>query len=194
PPPRPGARRVLGDRRAEGRFLLRLAGHDARILERLELTGQELAAVGDAEEVVLGDACVLLRAGGEVLKLDLLPPEIPQDEGVLDVAQEAEMVEGVEAARRARVADDDRQVAVAAARLAPGEVVLGLERLAALVDAEEGDVKAVARVLEVVGGAAEEGDGLLGSEDEADIREPLVAIKMVPPPLIEGDDLGEQAG
>ena len=60
---------------------------------------------------------------------------------------------------------------------APLQVVLDLGRLAVLVDAEEADVEVVARVLEVVRVAAEEGDLLLGGEDEADVGVLLEACR-----------------
>ena len=51
--------------------------------------------------------------------------------------------------------------------------------LAVLVGAEEADVEVVAGELEVVGVAAEEGDGELGGEDEADVGVFLVGVEVI---------------
>ena len=67
------------------------------------------------------------------------------------------------------MAGDEDQLVVRDAVLAPLQIVLDLGRLVVLVDAEEADVEVEARVLEVVRVAAEEGDLLLGREDEADV-------------------------
>ena len=56
-------------------------------------------------------------------------------------------------------------------------IVLELRRLAVLVGAEEADVEVVARVLEVVRIAAEEGDVELGGEHQADVGVFLVAYR-----------------
>ena len=79
----------------------------------------------------------------------------------------------------ARVAGDEHQLAVLRPGLAPFEVVLELGRLVVLVDAEEADVEVVARVLEVVRVAAEEGDLLLGGEDEADVGVLLEPVEVI---------------
>ena len=63
--------------------------------------------------------------------------------------------------------------------LAPLQVVLDLGRLVVLVDAEEADVEVVARILEVVRVAAEEGDLLLRGEDQADVGVLLEAVEVV---------------
>ncbi len=66
--------------------------------------------------------------------------------------------------------------------------------LAILVGAEEANVEVVAGILEVVGIAAEEGDGELGAKTEPDIRVFLVRVEMILPALIERDDVAAQAG
>ena len=77
----------------------------------------------------------------------------------------------------AGVAGDEDEFVLLAAVRAPLQVVLDLDRLVVLVDAEEADVEVVARVLEVVRVAAEEGDLLLGGEDEADVGVLLEACR-----------------
>ena len=92
------------------------------------------------------------------------------ESGFVDVAIELELGVGVEAVRVAGIAGDEDQLAVGRALRAPLEVVLArVERLAVLVDAEEGAVEVVARIREVVRVAAEERDLLLGGEDEPDV-------------------------
>ena len=86
------------------------------------------------------------------------------------------------------------QFIVAGAVATPGQVVLDLGRLVVLVDAEEGDVQVVARVLEVVRIAAEERDRLLGREYQTDIRVLLVAVKVILRSLVERDDLTLELG
>ena len=80
------------------------------------------------------------------------------------------------------------------ARLAPLQIVLELGRLAVLVDAEEADVEIVARILEVVRVAAEEGDVLLRREDQPHVGVLLVAVEMVLPALVERDHVAAQPG
>ena len=87
------------------------------------------------------------------------------------------------------MAGDEDQFVVAGPVLAPFQVVLDLGRLVVLVDAEEADVEVVARILEVVGIAAEEGDLLLRGEDQADVGVLLVAIEVILAALVEGDDV-----
>src|SRR5207248_9861327 len=76
----------------------------------------------------------------------------------------------------------------------PAEVMVGVEGLAALVGAEEGDVEVVAREVEVVGIAAEEGDGELRREDEAHVLEAPVLVQMVAAAVIERDDVAADLG
>ena len=77
---------------------------------------------------------------------------------------------------------------------APLQEMLDLGRLAVLVDAEEADVEIVARVLEVVRVAAEEGDVLLRGEDQPHVGVFLVAIEMVQAALVQRDHVAAQAG
>ncbi len=102
------------------------------------------------------------------------------------------MRDRVEPLRATRVPGHEHEVTVRRAALAPAQVVLGLVRLAALVDAQERDVQAEAGVLEVVVVPAVEGDRLLGREDEADVVEALVGVQVVTPALVQRDDLGVQ--
>src|SRR5262249_3285934 len=55
-------------------------------------------------------------------------------------------------------------------------------------------IEVVARVLEVVGVAAEESDATLGREDEADVGVLLVAIEVILPTLVERDHIAAEAG
>ena len=89
----------------------------------------------------------------------------------------------------ARMAGDEDQLILRGAVLAPLEVMLDLGRLAVLVDAEKADVEIVARIREVVRIAAVEGDLLLRSEHQANVRVMLETIEVILPALIERDDL-----
>ena len=68
--------------------------------------------------------------------------------------------------------------------------MLALDRLVVLVDAEEADVEVVARVLEVIRVAAEEGGLLLRGEDDADVGVLLERVEVVLPAGVERDHVG----
>ena len=108
------------------------------------------------------------------------------------VAALQQLGQRVEAVRRAGMAGDENEVAGFWSGLAPLEEVRRVNRLAVLVDAEETDVEVEARILEVVGVAAEEGDGVLRREDEADIGVFLVAVQVILAALVERDHVAAQ--
>ena len=91
------------------------------------------------------------------------------------------------------MAGDEDEIAVLRAALAPLQVVRRMHRLAVLVRAEEADVEVVARILEVVGIAAEEGDADFRREDEPDVGVFLVAIEVVLAALEERDHVAAEA-
>src|SRR2546430_16400229 len=67
--------------------------------------------------------------------------------------------------------------------------MIGMEWPAILVSPQERDVEVVTREVEVVGIAAEEGDGELGREDEADVLEAAVPVQIVAAAVIKRDDV-----
>ena len=99
------------------------------------------------------------------------------------------MRDRVQAVGLARVPGDEDEVAVLRTGGAPLQVMSGPRGLAVLVGAEEADVEVVARVLEVVGVAAEEGDGELGGEDEPDVGVFLEGVEVVAAAVVERDDV-----
>ncbi len=115
-------------------------------------------------------------------------------ERVADVAEILQVGEGIQAIGAAWVAGHEDEVAVLRAVLAPLQIVLDLDGLVVFVGAEEADVEVVARVLEVVGIAAEEGDVELGREHEADVGISLVGVEVILAALVERDHVGAQAG
>jgi hypothetical protein len=77
---------------------------------------------------------------------------------------------------------------------APLEVVGRGGGVAVLVGAEESDIEVVAREGEVIGVAAKEGDGILGSEDQPQIGVLLVAVEIEALAGVELDDGAGVAG
>ncbi len=115
------------------------------------------------------------------------------DERDARVAQKFQVRDGVEPLRRAGAARDERQLALLRPLRRPLEVVLGRVRLAVFVDAHERHVEVVAREVEVVRVAAEEGRLELGREDEPHVRVLLVEVEVVHAALIERDHVGAKA-
>ena len=100
----------------------------------------------------------------------------------------------IQAVGLAGIPGHEHQVVLLQPRRIPLQVVRRLDRLAVLVDAEEADVEIVAGILEVVRIAAEEGDVLLGREDQPHVGVFLVAVEVVQPALVERDHVAPQAG
>src|SRR5438105_13427399 len=86
------------------------------------------------------------------------------------------MRDGVEALRRAGVAGDEDEFACARAGLRELEIVIGVDGLTVFIDAKDGHVQVVARVIEVVRVAAEESDLAFGREGEAPVCTAFEAI------------------
>ena len=121
------------------------------------------------------------------------------DEGqqplVGDVAPEFELRDGLDAAGRAGVADHEHGVAALHPGLAPAEEALaGVERIAVLVDAQEGEVEGVARVGEIVGVAAEVADGQLGRHHHAHVGVAPEDVGRGASAVVERDHLHFEAG
>src|ERR1044071_218242 len=169
-----------------------LLHHDG-VLEPGDASDVRLARILDSEELVVRAALVLQRALRVGPQKHLVAPYEVEDERISHVAQKFEIGDGVEAARAPGMAGDEDELPILRAGCAPLEVVGWVHGLAVLVRAEEADVEVVARILEVVGVAAEERDRHLGREDEADVGVALVAIEVVLAALVERDDVAAQA-
>ena len=89
---------------------------------------------------------------------------------------------------------NEHQLVVGGALRVPFEEVLGADRRAVFVDAEDRKVQVVARIREVVRIAAEKGHLLFRREHQSHIRVLLITIEPVLSALIQGDDVGTQAG
>ena len=94
----------------------------------------------------------------------------------------------------ARMSGDEDKLVLARCRKAPVQKVLDPRRPPLFVDAEEIHVEVVAGVLEVIGVAAEKRDLLLGSKHNAHVRVAAVPVDVVLAPLVQADDLAQQAG
>ncbi len=114
--------------------------------------------------------------------------------GIHDVALGFELGDRVVAVRRRRVARDEHRFLIGGAFRVPLQVLVGLDRLAVLVDAEDGEVEIVTRIREVVGIAAEERHLLFGREHEPHVRVFLVAVQPVLRALIERHDVRPKPG
>ena len=87
---------------------------------------------------------------------------------------------------------NEGQLALGSPLFGPLQGVGHLHRLAVFVGAEKADIEVEARILEVVGIAAEEGDLLLGGEHQAHIGVLLEPVQMVRPALIQGHHIGAE--
>ena len=72
--------------------------------------------------------------------------------------------------------------------------MLDVRGFAVFVRTQEGDIEAIARILEVVRIAAEERCGVFRREDDADVGVALVAIEVIERAAVEGDDVAVIAG
>ena len=148
----------------------------------------DLEGVLDAEQRSAGDAR-LLGALGRELGEDAAQLRLQEDAArQRHVAPELELRHRVEAMGRSGMAGGEGQIAGLRVRLGVAQIVgAGVERLAVEVDAQIGDVEVVARELEVVGIAAEEGDRLLGREHQPHVLVAAVLVEIVDAAVIELD-------
>ena len=183
----------LGHPGPERLLLLHLGGEEHRVEQRLTPAEHPLVRVLHAEQLVLAGAAGL---GAALLVLrhpaaELGQPLEPQGQEL--VPERGQLRDRQKPARRSRVAGDEGQLAIACARRAPAEVLRGLQRLSVLVDAEEAHVEVVAGEVEVVRVPPEEGDGLLGREDQPDVLLPAaVRVEVVLAAAVQRDDLAAQ--
>ena len=172
------------------------SGDDVRVAETLDAPGVGLARVREREVGVL-DLRRLRRVGVLVHKVlvDIGARGVEvEDRRLLHVAAVLKLRDGLEARRRAGVADHEHEFAGLGAVLAPREeVVFCVERLAVVgVGAEESEVERVTWIGEVVRVAAEETEGVLGGEGEADVVVATEDVRRVLPAVVERDHLHDE--
>ena len=186
--------RILGHLGAQLILGLLDAGHGVGILQPREVAIDRLQAVLDAEDLGVDLAGGLgrgLRVAQQGL-LVLLQGCQPLGDG--EVPGVGHLGQRVLAAGAAGMPRDEGEVAGLQAPVGPVEEVLRVVGLPVLVDPEDGEVQVVAGEGEVVIVAAEEGDLLLGREDQADVRVLLVAVDPVLAALVEVHVLAGEAG
>ena len=176
------------------RFGVRLLFHDGRVLQAGDAADIGFASVLHAEQIVVRAAVVLQTALRVRVEQHLAAPQQIEIERVRRVAVELQIGHRVEAAGAAGMPGNEHQLPVLRAGSAPLQVIRGLDRLAVLVRAEEADVQVIARILEVVGIAAEEGDGQLRREDQPHVRVFLVPVEVVLASLEQSHDIAAQSG
>ena len=160
-----------------------------------ELPADRLEAVLDAEQLVLRLPRLLGAQRPVLLELRLAPLEHLDVVRQADVAQVLEVGHRVQPLRGARVARGEHQLPFLRSGRRPLQVVVGgVGRLAVLVEPEQRDVEAVARIGEIVGVAAEERGLELRREDQAHVRVLLVAVQVVQRALVQRHHLAAQAG
>src|SRR5262245_14136964 len=104
------------------------------------------------------------------------------------------MRDGVEAGGRTGVSWDENQLAILWAGGRPLEVVLAANGLVVVIDTKQRHVQVVPWEVEVVRVAAKEGDSKLRSENQPNIRELPVPVKIILPTLVQSDDIAAQSG
>src|SRR6202044_3536592 len=110
-----------------------------------------------------------------------------------DISLLVELGHGEETLGRAGIADGEGHLARQRLALAKMEIpILGIKRLAILVDAQEADIQSIARGLEIIWIAAEIGDRILGREDDADILITPIFIEIVPAAAEQRLDIATQ--
>ncbi len=171
-----------------------LAGHDRGVLQSGELAVPRLSAVFDAEQFAFGPPGVFLAPAAEALQQDLLAKQPLQAARQLAVANVLQVGDRIHPIGVARMAGDEHQLSFGGARRAPVQIIGNFRGMSVLVHAKQADVQIVARVFEIVGIAAEERDGLLWSEHQADIGVALVAIQVIEPTVIKRNHVAAQAG
>ncbi len=139
-----------------------LCGHERRILKAREFSDEQLAAVFCAEEMVLGAAEVFTASLAVSAEQDFVAAHAGESARNGEVTGEFKLRDGVGAVGFSGIAYDEDEFVVGDAGLAPAEVVVEVRGLAIFVGAEDADVEVEARVFEVVGVSAEEGDAFLG--------------------------------
>ena len=165
---------IGGDLGAEVGFLGLLLGQDGRVGQSFSAAQVDLQAVLQAEDGAAYQARLFRPLRGKGLGGGDAALQILGHGRTTHVALHQQLGHRVVALSRAGMAGDEDQLARRGALGAPLEIVIGVQRLAVLVDAEEGHVQVVARIGEVIRVAAEEGCLLLGRKDQAHVGVGLV--------------------
>src|SRR5207249_4468622 len=160
-------RRVGRDGIAQGFLRGLLALHQARVEDAGEFAKVGLAAVLNAEQVLLGAAGVLVAARAVTEQQHLEAAQAFKGVGQALVPDIFQFGDGEEATGAARMAGNEDQFVVRSAGLAPLEVMFDLGRLVVFVHAEQTDIEVETRILEVVRVAAVKGNLLFGREYQA---------------------------
>ena len=166
---------------AEGFFLGHAAGHDGRVLQAGQSARAGFAAVGHAVETAFRPAGVLLAPLAEGAVQQLPAAHLFERIRQRLIAEKFEVRDGVQPVGMGRIADDEHQFVFLRTGRAPGKEIFRFGRLAVFVNAEEAHIQIEARILEVVGIAAEEGDILLGREDQPHVGVFFEAVEVVQP-------------
>ena len=156
-----------------------LARHQAVIAQADELAGVRFVLGEQAAEGGLRGAQVVHTGGGEGVQLHDAGLQAGEAQRQRGVAQEGELRGGGEASGGAGIAAEKYQVAFLHAFGAPFQIARSGGGLAVFIGAQKGDVEAVAEIGDAVALAAEEGDGVFGSEDQADIAVAAVLVEIV---------------
>src|SRR5882672_11148990 len=98
----------------------------------------------------------------------------------------------VETLGAARISGNENQVTFRGARLTPLQEMFRVHCLVILVDSEKTDVQVVARILEIVGVAAEERDRFLRCEYQTHIGVALVPVEAIPAAVVERNHVAAQ--
>ena len=185
---------ILVDRFAQSSLGCFLTSQQCRVKQPGEPAIPRLAAVLYAEEEFPGLPGVLLAASAVNGQQHFHAVEPLQNERVARVAEVLELGDRRQPVRPPRMTGNEDQLVFLCAGFAPFQIVLEPGRLAVFIDTEKAHIEVEARVFEIVGIAAVEGDLLLRREDQADIGVFLVAIKMILPALVKRDHVTAQTG
>jgi hypothetical protein len=175
-------------------FFLLLLSHDFGVEQTMILSRDKLARVCHAIKVRAGLPRFFLAVLGVTQQQVLLISQLGQRVRQRDVATVNQSSQRFATIRRARMTRDKNQFALGRSFGGPAQVIWRGGWFAVFVNAEEANIEAIARILEVVHIAAEIGDRLLRSKYEADVRVLLVSIKVIEPALVKRYDVAAQAG
>ena len=179
---------------AEVIFVGLLLGQDGRVRQSLGAAQVDLEAVLQAEDGAAYKPSLLRPLRREGLGGCNTALEIAGDCRLDHVALDQQLRHRVIARSSAGMAGDEDQLARRGAPGAPLEEVISMQRLAVVVDAEEGHIQVVARISEVIRVTTVKGRLLLRRKDQAHVSVSLVLVKPVLASLIERDHVRPEAG
>ena len=162
--------------------------------QRLGATFVNLQAVLHKKDSASHEARLLRPLRGKSLRGFNAALDVLRDGRAPHIALDEQLGHGVVSLRGARIAGDKDQLTGRRAFGATLEIVVGVQWLAVVVDAEDGHIEVVARIGEVIRIAAEEGRLLFGRKDDAHIGVLLVLIEPVFAAVVERNHVGAPAG